>query len=65
MALFRKRPHHYLKKRLLPMLKKQRQADGDREQAQALRALFVYLWPHRGRMKYRDRLRRGLPIGSG
>lgn len=64
-ALFRQGPHRYLKKHLLPMLKKQRQADGEPEHAKTLRALFVYLWPHRGRMKYRDRLRRGLPIGSG
>lgn len=64
-ALFRDGPHRYLKKRLLPMLKKQRQPEGDPAHAKALRALFIYLWPHRGRMRYRDRLRRGLPIGSG
>ena len=38
---------------------------GGGERARALRALWVYLWRHRGRMPYRDRLRRGLSIGSG
>lgn len=64
-ALFRDGPHRYLHQHLLPMLKHQRQREGGAGRAKALRALFVYLWPHRGRMHYRDRLRRGLPIGSG
>lgn len=60
----------YLKEHLLPRVKAQRHADagGEKvggEKAKALRSLLGYLWKHRGRMGYRDRLRRGLPIGSG
>jgi len=42
-----------------------RRNDPDGEKAKSLRALRGYLWTHRGRMRYRDQLRRGLPIGSG
>ena len=64
-ALFRQGPRPYLLKRLLPLARRYRREQPDGDGAQALRALLTYLWPHRGRLRYRDRLRRGLPIGSG
>ena len=63
--LFRYGARGYLQKHLLPQVKTARRDDPDGEPAQALRSLLLYLWKHRGRMRYRDRLRRGLPIGSG
>jgi hypothetical protein len=63
--LFRYGATPYLKNRLLPQFKAQRRAAPTGEKTKALRSLFLYLWKHRGRMNYRDRLRRGLPIGSG
>lgn len=64
-ALFRQGPRHYLLKQLLPLTRTHRREHPDAPAAQALRALLSYLWSHRGRLRYRDRLRRGLPIGSG
>lgn len=57
----------HLSRRLLPMLQ---QAGGERDPnapptASALRNLMTYLWPNRHRLAYADRLKRGLPIGSG
>jgi hypothetical protein len=63
--LFRYGAARYLKQHLLPQLKTERRAAPDGEAAEALRSLFLYLYRHRRRMNYRDRLRRGLPIGSG
>lgn len=64
-ALFRLGPRRYLLQQLLPLAKQQRERQPDSAPARALRQLLMYLWPHRGRLRYRDRLRRGLPIGSG
>lgn len=64
-ALFRLGPRRYLLQHLLPLAKNQRREQPASPAAEALRALLTYLWPHRGRLGYRDRLRRGLPIGSG
>jgi hypothetical protein len=63
--LFRYGATAYLKQHLLPEARAARQVDPNGEAAKALRGLLLYLWRHRGRMRYRDRLRRGLPIGSG
>jgi len=63
--VFRYGAQAYLKRHLLPQVKAARAEDRHSESAQSLRALLSYLWKHRGRMRYRDRLRRGLPIGSG
>lgn len=63
--LFRYGAATYLQKHLLPVVKARRQGAPNSEAAAALRALFIYLFKHRGRLRYRDRLRRGLPIGSG
>ena len=63
--LFRHGAIRYLQDHLRPQLQDARQA-GDRDHvAHALRSLLMYLFKHRGRLNYRDRLRRGLPIGSG
>jgi len=64
-ALFRDGPRRYLLKHLLPLVRTERRTHPASPAAEALRRLLGYLWPHRGRMAYRDRLRRGLPIGSG
>lgn len=64
-ALFREGARRYLLQHLLPLAKQQRREQPGSAAAEALRALLTYLWPHRGRLGYRDRLRRGLPIGSG
>ena len=64
-GLFRYGARTYLLKHLLPQVKAARRDDAAGESAQALRSLLMYLWKHRGRLGYRDRLRRGLPIGSG
>jgi len=64
-ALFRQGAHRYLRRHLLMMFKTHRRQDSKSEATRSLRSLFLYLWKHRGRMRYRDRLRRGLPIGSG
>lgn len=63
--LFRYGAPTYLKEHLLPAVKARRATEPHSDAAAALRSLFVYLFKHRGRMPYRDRLRRGLPIGSG
>jgi hypothetical protein len=63
--IFRHGANRYLRKHLAPQVRAHRAADPQGEPARALRALLLYLWRHRGRMNYRDRLRRGLPIGSG
>ncbi len=63
--LFRYGARTYLQKHLLPQAKKSRVDDPGGESARTLRSLLLYLWRHRGRMRCRDRLRRGLPIGSG
>jgi len=63
--LFRHGATRYLRSRLLPQAKKAARDTPGGPAARALRSLLLYLWPHRGRMAYRDRLRRGLPIGSG
>lgn len=63
--IFRHGSMAYFKQHLLPRIKTERQANTGGDKAGALRSLLVYLWKHRGRMGYRDRLRRGLPIGSG
>ena len=55
----------YLRRQLLPAAREARRANAQSDKSQALRSLLNYLWSHRGRMGYRDRLRRGLPIGSG
>lgn len=64
-ALFRQGARRYLLNDLLPLTKRHRHQPPGDAAAQALRRLLGYLWSHRGRMGYRDRLRRGLPIGSG
>jgi len=64
-TLFRLGPRRYLLKHLLPLVKQHRREHPGGATAKALRQLLGYLWPHRGRLGYRDRLRRGLPIGSG
>jgi len=64
-ALFREGPRRYLLKHLLPLAKTHRREHPDSAGTEGLRRLLGYLWPHRGRLRYRDRLRRGLPIGSG
>lgn len=63
--IFRHGSMKYFKRRLAPQVNAHRRADPGGEKARALRSLLLYLWKHRGRMNYRDRLRRGLPIGSG
>jgi len=63
--IFRDGALRYLKEHLLPQVKAARREGPGGEKAKSLRALLGYLWSHRGRMRYRDRLRRGLPIGSG
>lgn len=63
--IFRHGAKTYLRKHLLPQARAAREKQPDSAQAQALRSLLMYLWKHRSRMRYRDRLRRGLPIGSG
>lgn len=62
--LFRWGAQSYLKAHLAPQVRAAR-AEHDSDRATALRSLFMYLWRHRGRLRYADRLRRGLPIGSG
>lgn len=64
-ALFRHGARRYLLDHLLPRVKQHRREAPGSDAAKALRSLLGYLWPHRGRLGYRDRLRRGLPIGSG
>lgn len=64
-ALFRHGPRRYLLDHLLPLVKQHRRDEPGSDAAKALRSLLGYLWPHRGRLRYRDRLQRGLPIGSG
>jgi len=64
-ALFRHGPRRYLLEHLVPLARRQRREHPGGAAAEALRRLLGYLWPHRGRLGYRDRLRRGLPIGSG
>lgn len=64
-ALFQQGPRRYLLEQLLPLTRQHRHTQPDGAAAKALRALLTYLWPHRGRLRYCDRLRRGLPIGSG
>lgn len=64
-ALFRQGAPRYLREDLLAIFKMHRRQDPKSEASQSLRSLFLYLWKHRGRLRYRDRLRRGLPIGSG
>ena len=63
--IFRHGHNRYLREHLAPQLREHRSADPRGEAIKALRSLMMYLWKHRGRMPYRDRLRRGLPIGSG
>ena len=63
--LFRLGAKKYLRRQLLPAAREARRANAQSDKSQALRSLLNYLWSHRGRMGYRDRLRRGLPIGSG
>jgi hypothetical protein len=64
-ALFRHGARRYLLEHLLPRARAHRREQPGGEAAKALRQLLTYLWPHRGRLGYRDRLRRGLPLGSG
>lgn len=64
-ALFREGSKRYLRRSLLSILKAHRRKNPGSEATCSLRSLFLYLWKHRGRLHYRDRLRRGLPIGSG
>ncbi len=64
-ALFRQGANRYLRQDLLATFKTHRRQAPKSEATQSLRALFLYMWNHRGRLRYRDRLRRGLPIGSG
>lgn len=64
-ALFRYGARCYLHQHLLPLAKQYRREQRGSAAAEALRQLLGYLWPHRGRLRGRDRLRRGLPIGSG
>lgn len=63
--IFRHGSMRYFKRHLVPRIKTERRVDAKGDKAQALRSLLMYLWKHRERMNYRDRLRRGLPIGSG
>ncbi len=66
--IFRHGSIAYLKKHLLPQVRAERRREAGGaggEKARALRLLLGYLCRHRSRMNYRDRLRRGLPIGSG
>lgn len=63
--LFRYGAIRYLQDHLRPQLHDARQAEDRENVAHALRSLLMYLFKHRGRLNYRDRLRRGLPIGSG
>lgn len=63
--LFRYGARRYLQKHLLAQVREHERIEPGGERAAALRSLLGYLWKHRGRMAYRDRLRRGLPIGSG
>jgi len=64
-ALFRLGPRRYLIEHLLPLYEAYRREQPASAATKALRALLGYLWRHRRRLNYRDRLRRGLPIGSG
>ena len=64
-TLFRVGPKKYMHKHLLPLVKRHRQQNPQSMAAKELRRLLGYLWRHRERLHYRDRLRRGLPIGSG
>lgn len=63
--IFRYGARKYLRDHLRPELKAHRRDNPNGEPAKALRSLFRYLARHHRRQNYRDRLRRGLPIGSG
>jgi hypothetical protein len=64
MTLMREGSKRYLHDHLIPQTR-QAKADGPRGEYEALRAWSQYVWSNRGRLRYADRLERGLPIGSG
>ena len=63
--LFRYGVRRYLRNHLRGEVEARRREDPDGEPAKALCDLYRYLARHHRRQNYRDRLRRGLPIGSG
>jgi len=50
---------------LAPQVRALKQQGDQKDQSSELRGLLRYIWSHRGRLNYRDRLRRGRTIGSG
>jgi len=63
--IFRYGTRQYLRAHLRPAIQAHRRDNPEGESTKALIGLYKYLAHHHRRQNYRDRLRRGLPIGSG